>query len=66
MKTFGQSTAGYASGNVTFDLYDGAVMVLTSAYNKIIDGQIFGDDPIPVDIETDQPLEEAINWLESL
>lgn len=66
IKTFGQSTAGYASGNVTFELYDGAVIILTSAYNKTIDGQIFGDNPIPVNVKTDHPLEEAINWLNSL
>lgn len=65
MKTFGQSTAGYASGNLTFELYDEAVIVLTSAYNKTTDGQMFGDNPIPADVKTDKPFEEAIIWLNS-
>lgn len=63
VKTFGEPTAGYASANTTYTLYDGAMMLLTVAYNETPAGKIFYEDPIPVDLETDNPLTEAMNWL---
>lgn len=65
VKTFGQPTAGYASANASYPLYDGSIMYLTVAYNKTPNGKIFYDDAIPVDIETEQPVEEAMKWLNS-
>lgn len=66
VKTFGQPSAGYASGNTPYNLYDGSVMVLTGAYNKTTSGQMFSNDPIPADVETNQPFEEAVKWLEEM
>lgn len=65
VQTFGISTAGYASANASYPLFDGAVMLLTTAFNQTPQGQIFYEDPIPVNTETEQPLEEAINWLKN-
>lgn len=62
-KTFGQPTAGYASANVTLPLYDDAMINVTVAYNKTLDGKIFYDNPVVPDIETDDPLGEAKKWL---
>ncbi|MGE7021664.1 S41 family peptidase [Solibacillus cecembensis] len=63
IKTFGQPTAGYASANVTLPLYDEAVINVTVAYNKTLDGKIFFDNPVQPDVETDDPLEHAKKWL---
>lgn len=65
VQTFGKSTAGYASANASYPLFDGAVMLLTTAFNQTPQGQIFYEDPIPVNNETEQPFEEAINWLKN-
>lgn len=65
VRTFGQPTAGYASGNASYPLYDRSILYLTVAYNKTVNGQVFFDEPIPVDLETDNPREEAVNWLNS-
>ncbi|MFJ7953072.1 S41 family peptidase [Lysinibacillus sp. NPDC096418] len=62
-KTFGQSTAGYASANMTLPLYDGAKINVTVAYNKTLDGRMFYDDPVPPEVETNDPLENAKKWL---
>ncbi|MEG0472089.1 MAG: S41 family peptidase [Solibacillus sp.] len=62
-KTFGQPTAGYASANVTLPMYDDAMINVTVAYNRTLDGQIFYDDPVPPDVETDDPLGKAKEWL---
>lgn len=65
VKIFGKPTGGYASSNVPYPLFDGAIMFLTTAFNKTPQGKMFYEDRIPVDNETDQPLEEAIGWLEN-
>lgn len=52
VKTFGQQTIGLASGNAVYNLYDDAWMALTVTYNKTINGQIFGNTPIPADVKT--------------
>lgn len=62
-KTFGQPTAGYASANVTLPLYDNAMINVTVAYNKTLDGKIFYDNPVIPEVETDIPLEKAKKWL---
>lgn len=65
VQTFGQSTAGYASANASYPLFDGTTMLLTTAFNQTPKGQIFYEEPIPVAHETENPLEEAINWLKN-
>ncbi|MEK4425702.1 S41 family peptidase [Solibacillus sp. FSL K6-1523] len=62
-KTFGQPTAGYASANMTLPLYNEAMINVTVAYNKTLDGEMFFDNPVPPDVETDEPLEKAKEWL---
>lgn len=62
-KTFGQPTAGYASANVTLPLYDDAMINVTVAYNKTLDGRIFYDKPVPPDVESSDPLVQAKEWL---
>lgn len=62
-KTFGQETAGYASANMTLPLYDGAMINITVAYNKTLDGRMFYDEPVPPEVETNEPLEKAKKWL---
>lgn len=42
MKSFGEPTAGYASANAPYELYDGSKMQLTVAYNQTKDGLISG------------------------
>lgn len=63
-KTFGQSTAGYASANVPYALFDGAIMFLTTAFNQTPNGKMFYEEPIPVDFPTNKPYEDARIWLE--
>lgn len=63
-RSFGAPTAGYASVNRAFALYDGATMYLTVAADKARTGEIFESEPIAPDEETDSPLEAALLWLE--
>ena len=64
-RTFGCPTAGYASANVPYSLPDGYTLVLTTSRDVARTGEIFCDDPISPDIETDKPLEEALYWIKS-
>ncbi|WP_164845567.1 S41 family peptidase [Anaerosphaera multitolerans] len=63
VKSFGKPTAGYASANTVIPLADGAEMVLTIARDKARTGEVFAEDPIVPDMVTDNPLEEAIKWI---
>lgn len=63
VKIFGKETAGYASANMSYFLFDGTTMFLTTAFNKTPKGEIFYENPIPADSETERPLEEAMIWL---
>ena len=62
-KTFGAPTAGYTSVNMLYNMYDGAQMYLTVAFDKARTGEIFKETPIEPDVATDSPLEAAIEWL---
>ena len=67
MRVFGAPTAGYASVNVTYPFYDGMQMWLTvGADQSVISGETFCDDPIPPDVESETPEEDAAAWLLSL
>ena len=63
VKIFGQPTASYTTGNNYYQLYDGAVLLLTTS--SILDrtGKLYENEAIQPDIQTDQPLEEAESWL---
>ena len=62
-RSFGAPTAGYASANRPFEMPDGSRLVLTTSCDMARTGEIFCDDPIAPDVETDQPLESALAWL---
>lgn len=62
-RTFGAPTAGYTSVNMLYNMYDGAQMYLTVAFDKARTGEIFKETPIEPDVTTDSPLEAALEWL---
>ena len=64
-RTFGAPTAGYTSVNMLYNMYDGAQMYLTVAFDKARTGEIFKETPIEPDVATDSPLEAALEWLRS-
>lgn len=64
-RTFGAPTAGYTSVNMLYNMYDGAQMYLTVAFDKARTGEIFKETSIEPDVATDSPLEAAIEWLRS-
>ena len=63
VKIFGQPTASYTTGNNYYQLYDGAVLLVTTS--SILDrtGKIYENEAIQPDVLTDQPFEEAESWL---
>ncbi len=63
VRTFGSPTAGYASGNRTFDMGDGSKLVVTSSCDVARTGEVFCDDPIYPDCLTDMPMDAALEWL---
>ena len=62
-RTFGAPTAGYTSVNMLYNMYDGAQMYLTVAFDKARTGEIFKETPIEPDGATGSPLEAALEWL---
>ncbi len=62
-KTFGNPSAGFCSCNVTFYLYDGALMLLTVGTDVARTGEEFCEDPIQPDVLTDDPEGKAREWL---
>lgn len=62
-RTFGAPTAGYCSCNQPFALPDGSQLVLTIGEDIARTGEAFCDDPIAPDVLTQQPFEEAIDWI---
>ncbi|MBO4466016.1 MAG: hypothetical protein J5748_05000 [Bacteroidales bacterium] len=63
VRTFGVGTAGYASANIVCPLSDGYTLLVTTSCDKARTGEIFCDDPILPDLETDTPLEHALSWI---
>jgi hypothetical protein len=66
VKTFGSPTAGYPSGNVTHILSDGYMLAVTRSAEIARTGEVFCEDPVNPDVNTETPLEDAIAWIESL
>lgn len=64
-RTFGAPTAGYTSVNMLYNMYDGAQMYLTVAFDKARTGEIFKETSIEPDVAIDSPLEAALEWLRS-
>ena len=65
VRTFGIPTAGYASGNTPYLLADGYSLVITESCDQARTGEVFCDDPIAPDVQTETPLEDALEWIES-
>jgi len=64
VRVFGAPTAGYASANMTFTLFDGAQLWLTVGADVAVrTGEVFCDEPIEPDEPTDTPREAALSWL---
>lgn len=65
VRFFGSDSAGYCSANMTYRLYDGALVQLTVAKDVDRLGNEYCEDPIAPDVTTEYPLEEAREWLKS-
>jgi hypothetical protein len=70
VRSFGDSTAGFASANTSVPLRDGATMLVTSSYPRDRLGrtyalQIAHEEVVPPnDSEGDAPLRRAVAWLQ--
>ena len=66
VRSFGSPTAGYPSTNTVFRLYDGTQIVLTIGADVVLrTGEVFCEEPIPPDVLTDSPEQEAAAWIRS-
>ena len=63
VRVFGSPTAGYASANESIILDNGSILALTVSCDIARTGEIFCDDPIIPDVETESPEEDALLWL---
>ncbi|MGW7537369.1 S41 family peptidase [Amycolatopsis sp. NPDC054798] len=61
--TFGEPTAGFATGNVAFDLADGAKLLVTSTVDVDRTGRVYGAWPIAPDFPAADPEAAAREWL---
>ncbi|MEU4673287.1 S41 family peptidase [Amycolatopsis sp. NPDC023774] len=67
--TFGQATAGFATGNAVFRLSDGAELVVTTVQEMDLAGRVYGntpiepDHPLPATATTDEVIAAASAWL---
>lgn len=66
VRTFGVPTAGYASSNMTHILADGYTLLITMSCDVARTGEVFCEDPILPDVNTETPLEDAVGWIKSL
>ena len=66
-RTFGQPTAGFASGNTASTLSDGATLIITTAKDADRSGQVFANlTPVPPDepvVGADATVAAATKWL---
>ncbi|MDW7797986.1 S41 family peptidase [Streptococcus canis] len=60
---FGEPTAGYTTGNNVIPLYDGALLVITSSRIINRQGQVYENNPIFPDRNSQDPLADAKQWL---
>ena len=66
VRSFGSPTAGYASTNTIFHLYDGTQIVLTVGADVALrTGEVFCEEPIPPDVLTGSPEQDAAAWIRS-
>ena len=62
-RSFGIPTAGFASANIVEPLSDGYTLLITVSCNEARTGEVFCDDPVSPDVETQTPLEDAEAWI---
>lgn len=67
VRTFGEPTAGLATGNAAIELSDGAMLVLTAVREADRLGRVYGDAPIQPDeiVPTQDALTPAVAWLQT-
>ena len=66
VRSFGSPTAGYASTNTIFHLYDGTQIVLTVGADVVLrTGEVFCEEPISPDALTGSPEQDAAAWIRS-
>jgi len=65
-RSFGSPTMGYASANMPYSLPDGSTLVLTTGRDVARTGEVFCDDPIQPDVLTDEPLQAALTWINTM
>ena len=63
VRVFGSPTAGYASANESIIFNNGSILALTVSCDIARTGEIFSEDPIVPDVETNSPEEDAMSWL---
>ena len=63
VRVFGAPTAGYASANESIIFYNGSILALTVSCDIARTGEVFCEDPITPDVETESPEEDALSWL---
>ncbi|MGW4488105.1 S41 family peptidase [Amycolatopsis sp. NPDC004368] len=67
--TFGQPTAGFATGNAVFPLSDGAQLLITTVRDADRTGRVYDntpiepDHPLPASATTDEVIAAASAWL---
>ena len=66
VRVFGAPTAGYASANESIIFYNGSILALTVSCDIARTGEVFCDDPIVPDVESNMPEEEALFWLKDM
>lgn len=62
VKSFGETTAGLSTGNVVYDLSDGAKLVLTTSIMADRNKKLYGNQISP-DIISYRPKTEAVEWI---
>jgi C-terminal processing protease CtpA/Prc len=69
-RSFGEPTAGFATGNEVFELPDGAVLAITTVHMADRAGRTYGNTPIAPQVQVkrsrgtdDRELGTAIEWL---
>ncbi len=63
VRVFGSPTAGYASANESIIFYNGSILALTVSCDIARTGEVFCEDPITPDVETESSEEDALSWL---
>ncbi len=66
VKTFGNKTAGYATGVSIFPIYGKYALSLAGVKIKGNDNIIYDESPIIPDFESNNPEQDAIEWITSI